>query len=157
VGEFGEGCGPERDRVGRDPGPRDLLTARLVHEHSEAVDRGRSPFGRGAQQRRLERVIHDVDDDVRAVSNDGSIGHESESAPIPTEVVFTTMSAAAMAAGATALDRLSHRCQPRGLLGGGGVRFEMSTRAAPARERPSTIDRAAAPAPINTTTAPAGS
>ena len=65
AGELGRG---PHDRDGRVPARPALdLERGLVHEHAEAVDHGRAPVAGAAQQRGLERVVHEVGDDLARV------------------------------------------------------------------------------------------
>ena len=81
--------------------PRLTLKDRLVDQHSEPVNRLRPSNRRRRKQSCSERVVDDVGYDmVEAMSSTGNgTSPASASEPMPTDVVFTIMFAAATASG----------------------------------------------------------
>ena len=72
--EFGLGGRPQQRRVGAAAGPELLLEHGLVDQHPEPVDRLRTGVTRRSEQRRLERVVHDVGDGLAGAERTGSNG-----------------------------------------------------------------------------------
>ena len=144
AGELGHGGGAQHGRVGATAGPQLLLEDGLVDEHAEPVDGPAARARRGAQERRLERVVHEVGDDLArdaaaAGSNGTSLvahadrrGVDDDVRAAPTSSTAPTRAAGASAAAATARS---------------AVRLTTAMSAAPARPSASTTLRAAAPAP----------
>ncbi len=74
-----------------DTGPEREGERRLVDQHPDTVDRTGAALAGGPEQRRVDRVVHEVDHDLwRPEHLDGH--GQSPSPPIPTDVALTTIS-----------------------------------------------------------------
>ena len=130
------------------PGPQLLLEDGLVDQHAESIDGPASALRRGSQERRLERVVHEIADDLGRTQEAGSNG--TSLVPMPMDVALTTMSACATS---SISPTRAHGASVAAAAARSPVRLTTAMSAAPARPNASTRLRAAAPAPTTTTPA----